>query len=114
VETLKEPATFEIEGLMSFPRLDFEVGLRRDLAAIGATPAEIEAYVEGLRTGGTLLFATGSADQDVEAAMGVMNRSGVAPRLPEVAHESMFFNEENPVLTGRVRQEPEGARLFFW
>ncbi len=31
VRTLTEPATFEVTGVMSFPRLDFEVDLNREL-----------------------------------------------------------------------------------
>lgn len=45
---------------MSFPRLDFETELIRELTKIGATKAEAQAYVEGLRRGGALVFATGS------------------------------------------------------
>ena len=55
---LTEPATFEVTGVMSFPRLDFEVDLVRELTRIGATKAESQAYVEGLRRGGALVFAT--------------------------------------------------------
>ena len=49
VRTLTEPATFEVTGVMSFPRLDFEVDLSRELARIGATKAESQVYVAGLR-----------------------------------------------------------------
>ena len=75
---------------MSFPRLDFEVDLVRELTRIGATKAESQAYVEGLRRGGALVFATGS-DEKVEAAADIMNRhgavevdetSGPEPQLP--------------------------------
>ena len=75
VRTLTEPANFEVTGVMSFPRLDFEVDLARELTRIGATKAESQAYVEGLRRGGALVFATGS-DEKVEAAADVMNRHG--------------------------------------
>src|SRR5579872_2273085 len=74
VRTLTEPATFEVTGVMSFPRLDFEVDLVRELTRIGATKAESQAYVEGLRRGGALVFATGS-DERGESAADVMNRS---------------------------------------
>jgi hypothetical protein len=36
VRKVEEPATFEITGVMSFPRLDFEVDLKRELTRIGA------------------------------------------------------------------------------
>src|SRR5271170_1215949 len=63
VRIMKEPASFEVTGVMSFPRVDFEVDLRRGLSRIGATAAETEAYVEGLRRGGALALATGSDDK---------------------------------------------------
>lgn len=124
VRSLKEPATFEITGIMSFPRLDFEVDLRRELARIGATKAEIETYVAGLRRGAALIFATGSdEDAKVDAAMGIMNRCGAVgvgesigaqPDLPRVAYESMTPAGDNPVLTGRLRQQADGACMFVW
>jgi hypothetical protein len=52
VRTQEEPATFDVTGVMSFPRLDFEVDLIRELTRIGATKAEARAYVEGLHRGG--------------------------------------------------------------
>ena len=64
---MKEPASFDVTGVMSFPRIDFEVDLSRELARIGATIPEAQAYVEGLRRGGALAFATGS-DEKVDAA----------------------------------------------
>jgi len=121
VRSLREPATFEITGVMSFPRLDFEV-LRRELARIGATKAEIEVYVDGLRRGGALVFATAS-DEKVDAAAGVMNRHGAVeieeipgaePSLPRVALESMAPAGDNLVLAGRVRQPGGGACVFVW
>ena len=38
-----------VDGVMSFARLEFEVAVIRELARIGATKAESEAYLEGLR-----------------------------------------------------------------
>jgi hypothetical protein len=52
VRRLAEPKTFKITGVMSFPRLDFEIELKRELARIRATEAEIEVYIDGLRRGG--------------------------------------------------------------
>ncbi len=121
VRTLTEPATFEVTGVMSFPRLDFELDLSRELARIGATKAESQAYVEGLRRGGALVFATGS-DERVDAAAGVMNRhgaieveesSGPEPQLHGVVHESMTPMRGGSVQAGRVR-ESGGAGLFVW
>jgi len=74
--------------------LDFEVELSRDLTRIGATVSEAKAYVDGLRRGGALAFATGS-EEKVEAAARIMNRrgavqietvSGPEPQLPAAIH----------------------------
>jgi hypothetical protein len=122
VRTLEEPANFEVSGLMSFPRLDFEVHLARALTRIGAAQAEAQAYVEGLRRGGALVFATGS-DENVEAAADIMNRrgaveieetSGSEPQLPGVVRESMTPMRKSSAMTGRVRQSGGGACLFVW
>ncbi len=122
VRTLTEPATFEVTGVMSFPRLDFEVDLVRELTRIGATKAESQAYVEGLRRGGALVFATGS-DERVETAADVMNRrgaieieatSGPEPQLPGVVRENMTPMRSSPVLAGRIREPGGGAAFFVW
>jgi hypothetical protein len=122
VHTLAEPATFEVTGVMSFARLDFEVELMRELARIGATQAESQAYIEGLRRGGALVMATGSEAQ-VDAAAVVINRhgavgieetSGPEPRLPAVVHEGMTTTRTSPVLAGRIREPDGGAAFFVW
>ncbi len=123
VRKVEEPKTFDITGVMSFPRLDFEVDLGRELSRIGATNAEARAYVEGLRRGGALVFATGSDDK-VDAAAGIMNRhgaveieeaSGPEPDLPHVAPESAPSLNDHPVMMGRIRHQPgDGASFFVW
>jgi hypothetical protein len=121
VRSLTEPATFEVTGVMSFPRLDFEVELKRELSRIGATLEEAQAYVEGLRRGGALVFATGSED-DVKTAADIMNRygaveieevSGSEPQLPGVVRETMAPMRDGPVLAGRIR-ERGGTNFFVW
>lgn len=124
VRRVQEPATFESTGVTSFPRLDFEVDLRRELTRIGASKDETEAYVEGLRRGGALVLVTGSSeDSKVDAAADVMNRHGATgleettgpePALPRVPHESMSASGDNPVLAGRIRQAGGGACFFVW
>lgn len=122
VRTMQEPATFDVTGVMSFPRLDFEVDLMRALTRIGATNAESQAYVEGLRRGGALVLATGS-DEKVEAAAGIMNRHGAVeieeltgsePQLPGVVRDNMTSNHDSPVLAGRIRGTGTGTSLFVW
>ncbi len=122
VRTLEEAAEFEVTGMMSFPRVEFEDDVIRELNRIGATDAESQAYVEGLRRGGALVFATGT-DEKVQAAADIMNHygaqeieetSGAEPDLPYDAHDSVTPSRETPVLAGRVRQSAQGACLFVW
>jgi hypothetical protein len=122
VRTLTEPATFEVTGVMSFPRLDFEVDLSRELARIGATKVESQVYVAGLRRGGALVFATGE-DEQVDAAADIMNRHGAMeieeprgpePQLPGVVRASITGTRGSPVLAGRIREPGSGAAFFVW
>lgn len=122
VSTLTEPANFEVTGVMSFPRLDFEIDLARELTRIGATKAESQAYVEGLRRGGALVFATGS-EEKVEAAADIINQhgaveidetSGPQPQLPHVVLESMTPMSNSAVSAGRIRQPGGRACMFVW
>ncbi len=122
VRTLEEPGDFEVTGVMSFPRLDFEVELRRELARIGASEGEAQVFLDGLRAGGALVLATG-LDQQVDAAAAVMNRrgakgveesSGPEPHLPDATRERISPTRNSPVLTGRVRQGGAGACIFAW
>jgi hypothetical protein len=122
VRVVGEPTTFEVTGVMSFARLDFEVDLARELTRIGATKAEAEAYIEGLRRGGALVFATGS-DEKVDKAADIMNRrgaveieetSGPEPQLPTVARKVAAPMVESSVMTGRIRQPGGGACMFVW
>lgn len=122
VHTLTEPATFDVTGVMSFPRLDFEVDAVRALTRIGATKAEANAYVEGLRRGAALVFATGS-EESVKTAADIMNRRGAVeieqlngsePQLPGVSHEGMTSTGAGSVQAGRIREPGSGAVFFVW
>jgi hypothetical protein len=122
VRSLTEPATFDVTGVMSFRRLDFEVNLIRELTRIGATKGEVEAFVEGLRRGGALVLATGP-DEKVAAAANVMNQHGAAeteetsgpePHLPHVNRESLTSVSDGPTMAGRLRQQGGGASFFVW
>jgi hypothetical protein len=122
IRTLKEPKTFEVTGVMSFPRIDFEVDLSRELIRIGATTSETEAYVEGLRRGGALAFATGSDEQIMSAsdvmklhgAVQIEKVSGDEPQLPGVVHPSLTPLRDGPVVAGRISQDGGGPRCFVW
>lgn len=122
IRIVDEPSAFEVTGVMSFARLDFEVDLLRELTRIGATRAEAEGYIEGLRRGGALVFATGS-DERVDIAADIMNRrgaveieeaSGPEPHLPNVIRENERPLPGGSVMAGRIRQPGGGACLFVW
>ena len=123
VRTLREPASFAATGVMSFPLIDFEVDLNRELTRIGATEPEARAYVEGLRRGGALAFATGS-DEKVESAANVMNQhgaveveelTGAEPMLVGVGHHSSATpKRDGSFMAGRIRQQGGGACFFVW
>jgi hypothetical protein len=122
VRSLNEPASFEVTGVMSFPRLEFEVDLVRELTRIGATKAEAQDYAKGLRRGGALVFATGS-NEKVDNAAETMNRRGAIeveelvgrePNPGSVTGESVSPAQDRSSQTGRTRQAGGGARLFVW
>ena len=126
--TTSGPASFEVglieanTGVMSFPALDYEVDLNRELTRIGATLPEARAYVAGLRRGGALAFATGS-DEKVDAAARIMNRhdaveveevAGPEPQLHHVVHQNMTPIHDGTVQAGRDRQPGGNACFFVW
>jgi hypothetical protein len=122
IRTIDEPARFEVTGVMSFPRLEFEVDLMRELTRIGTTQAEAHDYIEGLRRGGALVFATGS-DEGVDAAAAIMNQrgaveieetSGPEPQALGAARESTTPIRNKLILTRRANQLGGGACLFTW
>ena len=77
VRVLSEPRYMAGADSSSTPRHDFQVSLLRDLEAIGATEAEAEVYVEGVRRGGALVFVSGP-DERIDAASAIMHRGGPA------------------------------------
>ena len=109
-------------GPTSTPRTDFEVDLIRDLTAFGVVEADAEAYVQGVRRGGVLVFATGSGEKADKAAE-IMNRHGAVeietigasgPALPNADVVEETSVREPSTQTGRVRSPGSGARLFVW
>jgi hypothetical protein len=119
---LKEPLEMAGSGLMSTPHTDFEVGLTRDLTAFGVLEADAEDYVQGVRRGGVMVFATGAGDK-AQAATEIMNRHGAVevekisasrPELPSADHGEEPPVHDLSVQTGRFRSPGSGARLFVW
>ncbi len=122
VRILGEPREMAGSGVMSIPHTDFEVGLIRDLTAFGVAEADAEAYVQGVRRGGVMVFATGSGEK-TDAAAEIMNRhhaveieelSGSEPHLPRTDGNDMAPSRQSSVMAGRIRSSGGGARLFVW
>jgi hypothetical protein len=123
VSRVEEPDGFEVSGVMSFPRLDFETALSRGLKRIGASEAETQAYLERLREGGTVVFATDTDENKVRAAADIMCRHNAAeveegrgpqPQAPVDIGEGRTANERLDI-AGRVQQAPQpGNRYFSW
>jgi hypothetical protein len=122
VRVLGEPRQMAGSGLMSTPHTDFEVGLIRDLTAFGVIEADAEDYVQGVRRGGVMVFATGSGDK-AQVATEIMNRHGAVevekisasrPELPSAGSGEALPGREQSVQIGRDRSSGSGARLFVW
>jgi hypothetical protein len=115
VRVLSEPREMAGSGLMSTPHSDFEVALTRDLTAFGVLESDAEAYVQGVRRGGVMVFATSSAEK-ADAATEIMNRHG-AVELEEISasRPDLPSDDHDPsVQRGRFRTPGSGARLFVW
>ena len=122
VRVLGEPREMAGSGVLSTPHTDFEVGLIRDLTAFGVIEADAEAYMQGVRRGGVMVFAT-SAGEKADAATEIMNRHGAVeieeisaarPNLPNVDAGEATPVHNTPAQTGRSRSPGSGARLFVW
>jgi hypothetical protein len=122
IRILGESRDMSVDGVMSTPRIDFEVGLNRELQAIGANVQEATAYVEGVRRGGVLVFATGSIEE-VDNAAKIMNRHGAIdveelagsePNVGNMAAKNMIPVRDSSTQTGRISQSGGGARMFVW
>jgi hypothetical protein len=122
VRVLAEPREMAGSGVMSTPRTDFEVGLIRDLTAFGVVEADAEAYVQGVRRGGVMVFATSSGEK-ADAAAEIMNRHGAVeieeisasrPELPNADPGRVTPARDISIPTGRFRSPGSGARLFVW
>jgi hypothetical protein len=122
VRVLGEPREMAGSGVMSTPRTDFEVGLIRDLTAFGVVKADAEAYVQGVRRGGVMVFATSSGEK-ADAAAEIMNRHGAVeieeisasrPELPNTDPDLATPARDISIQTGRFRSPGSGARLFVW
>jgi len=122
IRVLGEPVEMPGSGLMSTPHSDFEVDLVRDLTAFGVVEGDAEAYVQGMRRGGVMVFATGTgknADQAAEimnchGALEIEKISATQPELPNAEVGEEIPVRDPSTQTGRVRSAGSGARLFVW
>jgi hypothetical protein len=96
--------------------------MSRELTRIGATEAETQVYVDGLRRGGALVFATGS-EEKIKSAGDLMSRhgaveiekvAGAEPEMPGVRHASLTPMRDGPLVAGRISQSGGGPRCFVW
>lgn len=117
-----EPRYMPVSNPLSTPGMDFCTDLALDLRAMGVTEAETQAFIQGVRNGGVLVFANGSIEQ-VGKFAGIMNRhqavsvgqiAGMEPALAEVLHESAIPANVECAQAGRVRYTGGGARMFVW
>jgi hypothetical protein len=122
IHALGEPMDFAVTGIMEIAHVEFELELVRELQRIGTTRAEAETYVQGVRHGNVLVFATGP-DDTVDAAAGIMNTHGAVeieevrgpePHLPSLIRQGSVAIAEPDVQTGRIRQAGGGACCFVW
>ncbi len=122
VRVIGEPREMPGSGPMSIPRTDFEVDLTRELKTMGAVEADAKAYVDGVRRGGVIVFATGS-DEKADDAVEIMNRYRAAEveelnvaetSLPSTVGDGLTPNRDSSVQIGRFRSPGDGARLFVW
>jgi hypothetical protein len=122
IRVLGEPVEIPGSGLMSTPHSDFEVDLIRHLTAFGVVEADAEAYVQGVRHGGVMVFATGTgknADQATEimnwrGALEVKEISAPRPALPNAKIGETTPVRDPSTQSGRLRSAGSGARLFVW
>jgi hypothetical protein len=122
VRVLSEAWDMADNGLLSIPHTDFEVGLMRELKGMGAAEVDAAAYVEGVRHGGVMVFATSSGEW-ADAAVAIMNRHCAAeleelnashPHLAEKGHDHTAASRDSAVAAGMFRSPGSGARLFVW
>jgi len=125
IRIISKPAGATVNTATSTPQVDFVAGLSRDLRSMGATDHEIDAYLNGVKQGKVLVFASGSLAQ-ADAACAVMNSyepiemeefTGVGAALPSVSASVNIGEAETNNISlkeDRKRAKADGARLFSW
>ncbi|MFZ0954669.1 MAG: hypothetical protein WAN17_20540 [Candidatus Sulfotelmatobacter sp.] len=120
VRVIAEPRDIPGGGVLATPHTDFEVDLTRDLIAFGVEEADAEDYVQAIRTGAVLVFATSSGDQ-AQLAIDIMNRHGAVEIEKVGASRPQLPNAVDAADAGNLGQarldrntSGSGARLFVW
>ena len=121
IRSIAMPLGMTSEGATATPSVDFAAALSKDLRAMGASLEECESYVDGVKRGNVLIFATGTEDE-ADAAAAVMDDfepvaleefAGVAPALP-AAHVGNVTANAISIKEDRSRAKADGARVFSW
>jgi hypothetical protein len=122
LRVIAEPRYMPVSSPLSTPGMDFCMELALEFRAMGVTETETQAYIQGVRNGGAIVFANGSIEQ-VEKAAEIMNchqaanveeLSGMEPDIAEIPHDSAVPLGVGTAQTGRVRCAGNGARMFVW
>ena len=122
IRVLSQPVASPVESPTSTPAIDFAAAISRDLRSMGATEADSEAYLAGVRRGNVLVMATGSTAQ-AETAISVMNAyepveveefAGFAPAMPAVRGKEVPAHDSISLDSDQARAKSEGARVFSW
>jgi hypothetical protein len=135
IRVLSKPSAAQGGNGSNTPSIDFASSLTKDLRSMGATDWECEAYVDGVRRGNALVFATGSHAQ-ADTAIGVMNaydpieleefstastaQTGIRTGAMRKREGITLKGEEAAVPEGvtlgseKERARSEGARVFSW
>jgi hypothetical protein len=121
IRVLSKPAAMLVEGATSTPSVDFTAAISRNLHSMGATDSECRTYLEGLRRGNVIVFATGSHDQ-AESALGVMSEyepveakeyTSPVPELPSTRVGEIGAHDIRSKIE-HSREKSEGIRVFSW
>lgn len=126
IHVVGEPLGMTGSGALSTAHEKFETDLKYQLEQIGASEPDREAYLKGLRRGGTLVMVT-TPDDKADAAVQTMNEAGAIDieelnktdfRVPSVVPGNMSPIPDRGDLElevpGRVHYSARGARLFVW
>lgn len=112
VRALHAP-TDDASAKMSTPHTNFEAQVSRELVRLGASEAETQAYVNGLRRGGMLVLATDSEERRINVALEIMNQHE-ALEIEETSDPELKSKRNAAVPASLTRRADGAARCFVW